>query len=36
MSKIERVNEDSSKIYKRYRKENWHSKYLHSNKERII
>ena len=28
--KIERVNEDSSKIYKRYRKENWHSKYLHS------
>ena len=28
--KIERVNEDSSKIYKKYRKENWHSKYLHS------
>ena len=30
VSKIKRVNEDSSKIYKNYRKENWHSKYLHS------
>ena len=30
VSKIKRVNEDSSKIYKSYRKENWHSKYLHS------
>ena len=30
VSKIKKVNEDSSKIYKSYRKENWHSKYLHS------
>ena len=30
VSKIKRVNEDSSEIYKNYRKENWHSKYLHS------
>ena len=31
VSRIERVNEEGSKIYKSYRKENWHSKYLHSN-----
>ena len=30
VSKIKRVNEEGSKIYKSYRKENWHSKYLHS------
>ena len=30
VSKIEKVNEDGGKIYKSYRKENWHSKYLHS------
>ncbi len=30
VSKIKRVNEDGGKIYKSYRKENWHSKYLHS------
>ena len=30
VSRIERVNEEGSKIYKSYRKENWHSKYLHS------
>ena len=30
IGKIKRVNEDSSKIYKKYREENWHSKYLHS------
>ncbi len=30
VSKMKRVNEDSSKIYKSYRKESWHSKYLHS------
>ena len=30
IGKIKRVNEDSSKIYKKYREENWHSKYLNS------
>ena len=30
VSKIKRVNEDGGKIYKNYRDENWHSKYLHS------